>query len=257
MSRLICITTVAIPVAVSLAMTSCIDQSDASDSIDESSTAQDLHVHSDGPLYPADARVWGLSQTTWSELLWAYIYAQPFDHNPFLDATGADCGIGQFGPVWFLPAVPGSSLGTNVTRTCTIPRGRSIVLQLASAMNDYPCPDPTFRPAPGQSLYDFLIAPIEPLFEGETGFEISVDGVAIPDPLENHRRTSKHVFLFKGDTSMRDNFDPCVTGHFQEAVSDGFYLTFKPFAPGVHTIVVNGHDMEGTPVTLTEQLTVR
>jgi hypothetical protein len=32
---------------------------------------------------------------------------------------------------------------------------------------------------------------------------------------------------------------------------------FKPVSRGEHTIVVNGHDMEGTPVTLTEHLTVR
>jgi hypothetical protein len=40
-------------------------------------------------------------------------------------------------------------------------------------------------------------------------------------------------------------------------VSDGFYLLFKPLSPGEHTIVVNGHDMHGVAVTLTENLTIR
>ncbi len=207
-------------------------------------------------LFPKDARPYGRSLERWSELLWSYIYAQPLDHNPFLDTTGADCAIGQEGPVWFLPAVPGSSLGTDVVRTCTIPHERAVMLQLASAMNDYPCPDPSFQPAPGQSLYDFLIAPIRPLFDGETGFEITLDGVPIVDPL-SYRLTSDDVFHFKGDTSFAPDFDPCVTGKRQEAVSDGFYLMFRPLSRGDHLIVVNGHDMHGVPVRLTERLTVR
>lgn len=207
-------------------------------------------------LYAKDARPFGLSQVAWSELLWSYIYAQPIDHNPFLDTTGAECGRGQLGPVWFLPSVPGATLGATVTRSCTIPRHRAIILQLASAMNDFPCPDPTFKPAPGQSLFDFLIDPISPGIDAVMGFEATLDGVTIHDPL-SYRRTSTHVFFFKGNPSLNPGFDTCVTGHIQEAASDGYYLMFQPLAPGKHTIIVNGHDMHGTPVTLTEQLTIQ
>jgi hypothetical protein len=213
---------------------------------------------SDNPnpmLFPKDAVPYGRSIERWSELLWSYIYAQPVDHNPFFDTTGADCAVGQEGPVWFLPAVPGSSLGTEITRSCTIPQQRAVMLQLSSALNDYPCPDPTFQPAPGQSLYDFLIGGISPLFDGETGFVITLDGVAIQDPL-SYRFTSQDLLFFTGDLSMQA-FDSCVTGKRQPAVSDGFYLMFKPLSPGEHTIVVNGHDMQGVPVTLTENLTIR
>ena len=105
-------------------------------------------------LFPKDARPYGRSITRWSELLWSYIYSIPVDQNPFFDLTGANCGADQEDPVWFLPAVPGSSLGTDISRSCTIPRGRAIMLQMSSALNDYPCPDPSFHPAPGQSLYD-------------------------------------------------------------------------------------------------------
>jgi hypothetical protein len=122
-------------------------------------------------------------------------------------------------------------------------------------MNDFPCPDPAFKPAPGQSLYDFLLAPIAPAVDAVSGFEVTLDGVAIIDPL-SYRRQSAHVFLFRGSPTLNPDFDACVTGHIQEAVSDGYYLMFKPLSPGAHTIVVNGHDMHGTPVTLTEHLTV-
>jgi hypothetical protein len=214
------------------------------------------HDNPNPMLFRKDARPYGRSLERWSELLWSYIYAQPIDHNPFLDTTGADCAIGQGGPVWFLPSVPGSSLGTEVTRSCTLPPHRAVMLQLASTMNDYPCPDPTFQPAPGQSLFEFLLDPILPLFDGETGFAVSLDGVAVQDPL-GYRFTSDDLFTFTGDPSLQATFDTCVTGKRQPAVSDGFYLMFKPMTRGQHTIVVTGHDMHGTPVTLTENLTVR
>jgi hypothetical protein len=206
-------------------------------------------------LFPKHARPFGRSLERWSEVLWSWIYAQPFDRNPILDPTGADCDVGQDGPVWFLAAVPGSTLGTNVSRTCTIPRRKAILVQLASLMNDYPCPDPTFHPAPGQSLFDFLIEPVTPIFDDETGFVISFDGEDLVDPL-SYRYTSDDLFFFTGDVTMQA-FDPCVTARRQPAVSDGFYLPFKPMAPGEHTIVINGHDMVGVPVTLTWHLTVR
>jgi hypothetical protein len=206
-------------------------------------------------LYPKDARPFGRSLERWSELLWSWIYAQPFDENPILDPTGADCAVGQDGPVWFLAAVPGSTLGTRVTRSCTIPRQRAILVQLSSLLNDYPCPDPSFQPAPGQSLFDFLIEPVTPLFDDETGFVITFDGVELVDPLD-YRFTSDDLFFFTGDLSMQ-GFDSCVTGTRQPAVSDGFYLPFRPMAPGAHDIVIDGHDMAGVPVTLTWHLDIR
>jgi len=227
---------------------------------EETATVSDeLHGDHGNPnpmLFGKNDHPYGRSLERWSELLWSYIYAQPLDHNPFLDPTGADCAIGQEGPVWFLPSVPGGSLGTDVERSCTIPRHRAVMLQLASTLNDYPCPDPTFHPAPGQSLFDFLIEAITPLFDGETGFTVSLDGVEVVDPL-SYRFTSDDLFLFKGNAGLSPDFDPCVTGRWQPAVTDGFYLMFKPLAPGEHTIVANGHDMHGVLVTLTEHLTIR
>jgi hypothetical protein len=219
------------------------------------SALQGESCHANPALFPKGAHPYGRSQEDWSELMWSYIYAQPIDHNPFLDVTGADCAIGQSGPVWFLPAVPGATLGRTVTRSCTIPQHRAILLQLASSMNDYPCPDPTFQPAPGQTLFDFLITPIKPGIDAVSGFEVALDGVPIRDPL-GYRFTSHDVFTFTGNPSLTESFDVCVTGRPQQAVADGYFLMFKPMSPGHHVIVVNGHDMHGTPVTLTENLTI-
>lgn len=206
-------------------------------------------------LFPKDAHPYGKSVTRWAELLWSYIYSISPDQNPFFDTTGQFCGVDQQGPVWFLPATPGSALGTDVSRSCTIPEDKAIMMQLSSALNDYPCPDPSFQPAPGQSLYDFLIGGISPLFDGETGFVVTLDGVNINDPL-SYRFFSDDVFTFHPDLSMVA-FDSCITQRNMQGVVDGFYLLFKPMTAGQHTLVIHGHDMVGTQVTITEHLTIR
>lgn len=115
-----------------------------------------LEHHNPNPmLFLEDARPFGRSLERWSELLWSWLDAQPFDHNPIVDPTGADCALGQEGPVWFLASVPGSSLGTSVTRSCEIPRQKAILVQLSSLLNDYPCPDrPSIR-RPGSRCTTF------------------------------------------------------------------------------------------------------
>ena len=205
-------------------------------------------------LFPKDATPYGRPMSRWAELMWSYIYGIPIDQNPFFETTGKFCGVDQGGPVWFLPAVPGSTLGTDITRHCTIPSEKAIMLQMSSAVNDYPCPDPNFHPAPGQSLYDFLLSAISPLFDNVTGFTVTLDGVNIQDPL-SYRFFSPDVFGFNPDPSLVA-FDSCVTQRHMLGVVDGFYLLFKPMTPGQHTLVLVGHDMEGVPVTLTHILTI-
>src|SRR5271165_4960764 len=208
-------------------------------------------------LFEVDARPYGRSIERWTELLWYYVYATPFDVNPFLDPTGADCAVDQKGPVWFLPSIPGAALGYNVVRSCTIPRDRAILFQLATALNDYPCPEPPpFQPAPGQSLYEFLIEGISPIIDSEPPFVVTLDGVEIVNP-RNYRFTWDDLFYIKGDLSLQQNFDDCITGKRQPAVSDGFFFMFKPLSPGEHTIAATGQNRQtGLPMTLTEQLTI-
>jgi hypothetical protein len=221
------------------------------------STAALSHGNPNPALFPEDSHPYGHSMERWGELMWSFIYKIPMAQNPLLDPTGADCAVGQDedGPVWFLPSVPGASLGTSVTRSCTIPRHRGILLQLASTLNDYPCPDPTFQPPPGETLYQFLIQPLIPLINGVTDLHVTLDGVALNDVL-SYRSTSDDLFHFTGDVSMQA-FDNCVTGKPQPGVIDGFFLMFKPLSPGAHTIVATGHDVAGVALTFTENLTIQ
>src|SRR5215813_7491771 len=100
-------------------------------------------------LFPVPSHPYGFSLETWAENWWRYLLAIPAAQNPFLTQS-ADCSVGQGGPVFFVPPVTVGS--HNLSRSCAIEHGKAVAITLSSVLNDYPCPDPTFQPAPGQSL---------------------------------------------------------------------------------------------------------
>lgn len=218
----------------------------------------DLHQSSSPALFAPDASPYGTSMERWGELAWRWIYRQPAATNPLLDQTGADCAVGQDGPVWFLPSViPGGPVFQG-ERSCTIPHNRALLVQTSSFLNDYPCPDPSFQPAPGQSLYDFLIGPAEAFIDTVYFLEVTIDGVAQQDMLR-YRFTSKDLFQIKGDLSLRTTLDGCVTGGQQPAVADGYQFMVKPLDRGEHILVWHQKDSFGGTgdTTLTYHLTVQ
>jgi hypothetical protein len=159
--------------------------------------------------------------------------ATPAGVNPIADPDGADCGIGQEGPVWFLAGTG----GTTVTRTCTVPKGKSIGFALVTFLNDYPCPDASFEPAPGQTVEDFLAEGAAGIIDLTDTLTAELDGVAIADPYSY--RVASGLFRFTAAGDM-DTFDPCATGSPQLGVTDGFFLVLKPLAPGEHVLHFTG-----------------
>ncbi|PWK86638.1 hypothetical protein [Fulvimonas soli] len=204
-------------------------------------------------LYPKDARPFDKGIASWAELSWQWIYAQPLAHNPYIDPTGADCAVGQDGPVWFLApiAAPGSGV---YTRSCTIPRGKAILLNVGSIADDWPCPDPAFAPGPGQSLYDFLVADAL-AYNMVVQLDLKLDGRPVFNP-KRYLYTSEDLFALKGDLS-ETAFDPCITGGYQPGIVYGYFLMFRPMAPGMHTIVRHNRDSNGTDLTFVYRLTIQ
>jgi len=212
-----------------------------------------------GPvLFEKDARPYGVSMERWSELLWKWIYRQPAETNPLLDPTGASCAVDQDGPVWFLPSVIPGGPQFEGERSCTIPGHKALLVQTAAFLNDYPCPDPAFHPAPGQSLYDFLLEGAAAFIDTVYFLEVTIDGVPQPDMLR-FRFTSDDIFQVRGDLSLQTALDSCITGGPQPAVADGYLFMVKPLAPGQHTLVWHQKDTFGMTgdTTLTYHLTVR
>ncbi len=205
-------------------------------------------------LFGKNARPYGASMETWGERVVKWIYEQPFDHNPMFDQTGADCGVDQHGPVWFIPPIAGPKV-SSLSRSCTIPHDKALFLDIGADTNDYPCPDPTFHPAPGQSLFDFLIATDKPIMDSVNLLEVSLDGAPLKDVL-SYRFISDDLFSITGDLSLQTKYDSCITGSPQPAIVDGFFMMFKPLEPGPHTIIVHGTNTFGDDKTYTYHLTI-
>jgi hypothetical protein len=169
----------------------------------------------------------GASRATWVERWWHRLTAMPADVGVF-DPTGANCSLLQEGPVWFLQAPSGGSF----LKTCEIPAGKAILSPVFNIINDYPCPDPTFAPAPSQSLEDFLLTSFAFIIDGTTGIEATLDGRPLPV-----RRVVKGAFGFTGAISLATSgFDSCVTGSPQVGISDGYWIFIDPLPPGRHEL---------------------
>jgi hypothetical protein len=205
-------------------------------------------------LFPRTSHPYGADMTTWGERAATWILAQPLANNPFFDQTGADCANNQQGPVWFIPPIAGPHVFSG-SRSCTIPSGKAILLDIGHDLNDYPCPPGFgFEPNPGESLYDFLIRTDLPIMNSVNELDVSLDGQPFSNVL-GYRFISRDLVTFTGDASMQA-FDPCITGTPQVAIVDGFFMMFKPLDPGEHTIVVHGTNTFGDDKTFTYHLTI-
>src|SRR5215472_3502318 len=142
-------------------------------------------------IYPGQARVDGKTTLGWIPEFWRYIFSVPASQNPEL-VDSADCGVGQTGPVFFIPGEQHDVY----TRSCTIPAHTPVFFAIWSAFNDYPCPDPSFQPAPGQSLEDFLAQGAQAVDNAVKNLAATVDGQSID--VSQYRYTTGLV-TFTGD----------------------------------------------------------
>ena len=183
-------------------------------------------------LFPPQSHPHGFSLETWSENWWRWVLSIPSAQNPFLSVT-SDCSAGQGGPVFYVPPFPVGS--KNLTRSCVVEQGKAVAITLSSVLNDYPCPDPTFQPAPGQSLFDFLLAGAVAGNGDIAQIDVTLDGEPLNDILTYHF-ASHDLMFFKGDLSLQSTVDACITGAFQPAVVDSYFILLEPLRPGHHTI---------------------
>jgi hypothetical protein len=203
-------------------------------------------------LFPHDARLAGVDMVGLAEDWWSWAMSTPLAVNPNVDPT-QDCNVNQDGAVFFLahPLLGPSTAGF----TCTVPADKPIVVSLATVFNDFPCPDPTFVPAPGQSLFDFLIGPAREGQNHVAALDVTLDGQPLKDML-SYRVASDDVFEFTGDPSMAA-IDSCVTGTPQQGVVDTFLIVLKPLESGTHTLTTRTTSIFGTvfgPRTITLQV---
>jgi hypothetical protein len=190
----------------------------------------------------------GLSYEQWSAKWWQWAVSVPAHDNPILVDTyppGYDCALEQdpSSPVFFLAG----TTGTKTTRGCNVPSNKMIFFPIVNLLNDYPCPDPTFIPGPGQSIEQFLTVGYRPnpgarqVLDHTTQLSATLDGTALNvdlrlPPVASPFRATSPLFEFRGDPSLTAAFDPCVTGKDQPGLSDGYWIMLNPLSPGPHTL---------------------
>jgi hypothetical protein len=231
------------------AMAAC--EPDRSPTAPADPAAAQLSLHGGNPAFSPGTDPLGISMVVWSERWWRWELSVPSDVNPALDPTGDNCAQGQ-GPLVFKLAstfAPGT-----VNRHCTIAYSRPILVALSTALNDYPCPDPTFQPAPGQSLFDFLAPGAAAVENGVNSLTLTVDGQAVPGLFSY--RVATPLFLFQGDPTLTATIDGCITGHPQPAVSDGYFVMLKPLGRGTHTVNFGAAAASGFSSTVNYTLTI-
>jgi len=191
-----------------------------------SAVTQDDRNDLNPALFAIDSRPFGQNMEGWAEAWWRWSFSIPLALNPNDTAT-ADPGQNQHGPVFFLsnPPIDG--------RTFDVPHHKAIAVLLSSVLNDYPCPDPTFQPAPGQTLFEFLSLGAAQA-DNVADIQSSLDGVAFTD-LTSYHVTSHKLMHITGDPSLQV-LDPCVAGTPQPAVMEAYFMMLRPLRPGPHVL---------------------
>ena len=183
----------------------------------------------------------GATRAEWTQRWWRWWMSIPLGVGPTNDTTGAQCGINQSGPVWFIGGPLG---GPPFNRSCTIPKGKAILSPIVDFINDYPCPAPPprspFEPAPGSSLEDFLITGVTPIIDGFTVHTAELDGRALRE-----LRITTGLFSFTGAVDLVP-LDPCVTGSPQVGVSDGYFIFINPPSVGEHILHIHSVSSAGS-----------
>ena len=199
-------------------------------------------------IVPRNAHVAGRTTLGWIPEFWRYLYSVPASQNPELVDRERTAR-------WASPARSSSSRASSTTSTrgpAPSPRTRPCCWAIWAAFNDYPCPDPSFQPAPGQTLEDFLAQGARAFDDAVTHLAATIDGRSIE--VSRYRYTTGLV-RFTGDPSLTTTFDGCVTGSQQVGVADGWYVLLR-LSAGDHTLVVTATSPGGHATSQTFSLHV-
>jgi hypothetical protein len=184
---------------------------------------------------------------------WQLVGSIPTSVNPGLDQTGADCMVGQRGPIWFLV---GTFTSGPVTRSCSVPEGAWLFFPVVNEVN-INTPNVCGQNSANQSV-DYLRSQIAPLVDGATGLSVHLDGQAVKDVVRV--KSLPFAITFPADNIFNSACGgagtvPATT--YSPAVDDGFYTLLAPLGVGTHLLHIQGQiPAAGFTVDVTYKLTV-
>lgn len=178
---------------------------------------------------------------------WQYALGQPAATSPLTDKTGADCALGQSGPVFFLA---GTTSGKARRNSCVVSGGRELFFPLLNGFDVHTPTDDQHSPA---LIYrDFLTLG----FRADT-LTATVDGVPVGglDPATSPFHTCAAPAAGCAPASFAvqlpdGNLLGLAAGTYAPAVQEGWYLLLEPLPPGVHTVSFGGTGFFGQPISV-------
>jgi hypothetical protein len=203
-------------------------------------------------IAPIYSRPYGKTYSQWAALWWQWALQTPRTGHPDPTlGTAGPCSTGQSGKVWFV-GVNFSGNPAPLARSCTVPAGTSLLLQLISSFVGTALNEP-----PETRTEEFVRSVVEC-----TGFQsrlVSIDGIAVRDPAQYLERS----VLFDVQLPIDNVFgvDATVVPELKlsPSVDFGYYLFVRPLSVGTHEIrwqVSMNCPSLGGPVGLDQTLSV-
>jgi len=177
----------------------------------------------------------GASLGTTGARFWQWGLTQPAATSPLFDTTGEFCDVGQRDHTWFLA---GYTAGP-ITRTCTVPRGTTLVFPVVNAFFGATPGDP-----PEQSTAAYVRSQVAGLRAGAHNLRVTVDGTV----LRASRIRYEDSVVFSVTLPDGNVFGAPAGTVVYPTVDAGYYVTLRPFPPGTHTIRIQGTVDTAAPV---------
>ncbi len=190
-----------------------------------------IQVNAQPDTFPPGSKPFDLSYTDWGIKWWQWLISANSDESPAVDTSGASCALNQniSGPVWFLAGSYGAEL---ITRSCTIPQDKSILI------------------SPIETLYTYADTP-EAKTDGDLHQAskkdqdlvktwITIDGVTVPN-IADYRVHSEVANFTYPDNNAQGVLPGPTTG-----VVDGYFVMLKPLPVGKHQVIQYGSLLDST-----------
>ena len=165
-------------------------------------------------------RTYNQSAADW----WKWLLAQPASVSPLLDVTGAQCGRGQ--PLlgaWYLAGAPSDA---PVTRSCTIPNFRTILIPVLNGLSG------AFPTDPADQRTEAYVRGQLGFIKNATNLTLTIDGTPVRNVADFYEQST----LFSV-TLPQDNIYELPAGTMLNPAADaGYYVAISGLLPGNHTI---------------------
>jgi hypothetical protein len=174
---------------------------------------------------------------------WKWALETPTPSNPFIDTSGINCAVGQSGSVWFLA---GGLFGAgNITRQCTIPAGKILLIPVANTVY-IPFKTDPIRNAifSGMNATGFI--------DSATNLNAQIDGVPVSNLSDYRVKAKAFAIVLPADNIV--GLPPLPAGPYAPSAADGYYLPIV-LSAGLHTIHVHGEFPDGMGGIVVEDAT--